>query len=319
MPINVAYNPDFVLGGQVAHEAGKGQFLQKQDQFKYQRLDADRRAELAEAHFEEGQDQFQEQLGYRYYASRLQNQQFQQQLGQRAYQHDANRELQRERDQQQSDRQSEAIQAGQVMAGRRDLSGIRRQQENRQYGLAIQEFSRLEQARTDLTPEQYQQAKGQWVKKHGNHPVFAGEYPSDLPATPGSPEFSLEMAQDQFAGFGEYGDEQLFRPEDILMFGQMDGDQFVWDKDGKKMALGMRTDLIKTKQAEKQAKLEAAVKLKKDAATKRKAELDAVAAERKAEATRLRGLEEKQRKERDAASSKKANDPFFFLISTHFL
>jgi hypothetical protein len=75
MPITIEYQPSLVAAGQLAYDAGRGQYLQERDRFG-----------LASAQLGEQARQFDQRLQFAAQESRLRDSQFRDQLGQQAWQ-----------------------------------------------------------------------------------------------------------------------------------------------------------------------------------------------------------------------------------------
>jgi len=223
MAINVQYQPSFVDGGELARDAGRGRFLQDQAKFDYQRIDTDRQFALREDQFGESQRQFDEtidqrgsqfdrNLGYQVDSRTIQDRQVQQRLNQQEYQFDRQQGQQdrqfaagQEANERRAVERQQALESAQqfssIEAENASIRGIRQRQEDRQYSLALQDFSRIEDANAKgkLKPAEYDQAKRQFVAKHGRVPAIGGEYPGTMEAQIGSPQFSNDMMKGFFA------------------------------------------------------------------------------------------------------------------------
>lgn len=187
MAINIEYSVPVETSGQIAYDAGRGIFEQKEDAFNLQQEALDQRG-----------SQFDRNLNYQQQLAMLKNQQFQQQQYQqdsqfnqqmqsRAYESDADRQFRL----MQMGIQNQAGIAGEGRAEDRAIRGEDRQQERalsgelraeqrgmqkQQYTKALAAAGAIEQTK-NLRPEQRQQAVDQWIKQYGGMPEFDGQFP----------------------------------------------------------------------------------------------------------------------------------------------
>ena len=264
MPITVRYDPSYVTGGQLAHDAGQGQFLQKQAQFDYQRMDTDRKFGLAEdqlgeqsRQFDEslaqGGSQFDRNLGFQQDSARLQDSQFGRNLTQNAYEASQNRSQRGyEFGAQLQQRQAEVAGQGRAreeafrQRERSDLRGIQQQKEQQRFGLGLQAAQNLQAAiqKGDLTVQQAEQAKGQWVQQYGSDAGFSQEFPFDVPS-PGTPEFDNDSFRQSFTDMGTDGDgEVMIAPSEMGMYTETIDGKTDWRKDANGNPKGL-DDFIK--------------------------------------------------------------------------
>lgn len=235
MPINVNYDPAIALAGQLAHDAGQGQYLQQEDRYNYETDRFEREYELREDQFEEGQYQYDENQAYNYDMAAQRGGQFDQQLAQQAYQYDAGLQSRHQLADQQYVAQGE-YQEGQLEFQRegieaRQEEALTSRQAKMVQGHRDQAFKEAMSAAAAIEnfrfrkPEQKVQAKEQWQHYYGAS-TPGGRYPYDLPFAGPAGSSSLEQAEAEFKQ--TYG--KAYEPGMAMMFGTVQDGVYVPDQ-----------------------------------------------------------------------------------------
>ena len=226
MPINITYNPSYATSGAISNAAGRGEFLQKEDKFNFEQ-------DKFSQSLAENQRQYDQSLALNVGKTQLQNRQFNQSLNQRGNQFDrtldqrgylAERGFENEASREnrlwdQGDRgldlQEDAMKQRAALDKRREFAGVKAAEDKRTFAMGNQEWNRLQEWRATAKPEEYDQAAQQWLDKYGGSAGFDGQLPSDIPAEPGSPDFSLDMMKGRLTAAG-------LPEEDVWMYGESD-------------------------------------------------------------------------------------------------
>ena len=229
MPIKVTYNPDMLATGDLAHAAGRGQFLQEQDKFNEQIRQYDQslafKAELARLENQRAHQAAQEQA--RQFnlsldqkdrlaaAEAAMEQQKENRIWDQALlTHRANEEkalYEREQDRIQEERlQQEAddLKDYRLKQNKLGFSRLDAEREKLDYQRSMLDRDKVEKAKRGQTQEIQDQLEEQWIERWGDRAGHGGEYPTSYQVHPDRDEMpTLDTVNKHLDGLKTHRDE----------------------------------------------------------------------------------------------------------------
>ena len=230
MPIKVTYNPDMLATGDLAHAAGRGQFLQEQDRFNEQIRQYDQslafKAELARLENQRAHQAAQEQA-----------RQFNLSLDQRDRLAAAEAAMEQQRENRIWDqalltnranqekalyeREQDRIQEERLQQEAEDLKDYRLKQNNLgfarldaereklDYQRSMLDRDKVEKAKRGQTQEVKDQLEEQWIERWGDKAGHNGEYPTSYQVYPDRDEMpTLDTVNQYLDGLKTHRDEE---------------------------------------------------------------------------------------------------------------
>ena len=229
MPIKVTYNPDMLATGDLAHAAGRGQFLQEQDRFNEQIRQYDQslafKAQLARLENQRAHQAAQEQarqfnlsLDQRdrlAAAEAAMEQQKENRIWDQALlTHRANEEkalYEREQDRIQEERlqqEAEDLKDYRLKQNKLGFSRLDAEREKLDYQRSRLDYDKVEKAKRGQTQEIKDQLEEQWIERWGDRAGHGGEYPTSYQVYPDRDEMpTLDTVNKHLDGLKTHRDK----------------------------------------------------------------------------------------------------------------
>ena len=230
MPIKVTYNPDMLATGDLAHAAGRGQFLQEQDRFNEQIRQYDQslafKAELARLENQRAHQAAQEQA--RQFnlsldqkdrlaaAEAAMEQQRENRIWDQALlTNRANEEkalYEREQDRIQEERlqqEAEDLKDYRLKQNKLGFARLDAEREKLDYQRSRLDYDKVEKAKRGQTQEVKDQLEAQWIETHGHKAGHNGKYPTGYQIHPDRDEMpTLDTVNEHLKGLKTHKDEE---------------------------------------------------------------------------------------------------------------